>query len=89
MAGMAPGDIMCPQLGGSDRLGGAWQDGGLRLDQNASLEPPPLQYRQALHARGDCTQSDKFVRKKMDMRITFNPKLRLAQRQLDLYVVCE
>jgi hypothetical protein len=39
LAGMAPGDIMCPQLGGRNRLGRAWRDRGFRLDYNASLEP--------------------------------------------------
>src|SRR6516165_195023 len=38
-AGMAPGDIMRPQLSGCDRLGRARQDRGFRLDHNASLEP--------------------------------------------------
>jgi hypothetical protein len=36
---MTPGYITRPQLGGRNRLGGAWQDRSFSLDHNASLEP--------------------------------------------------
>jgi hypothetical protein len=36
---MAPGNIMCPQLGGCDSLDGASQDRGFRLDHNSLSEP--------------------------------------------------
>jgi hypothetical protein len=39
LAGMTSRYIMRPQLSGCDRLGGASQDRGFRLDHNASLKP--------------------------------------------------
>jgi hypothetical protein len=54
---MAPGDIMCPQLSSRDRLGGAWQDRGFRLDHNTSPEPDDCEQFDFLSAKSTGTRT--------------------------------